>query len=67
MRLNKRKIARKLAKIGSMVDTSYMVYVNNDEPCMFPSQSDALSYIKEYRESNQIFRLQIYRIETYSL
>lgn len=63
----KRKVARKLAKIGSCVDTSFMVYINNDEPVSFPSKENLLSYLKEYRLCNVISRLQIYRIETYSL
>lgn len=63
----KRKIAKKLAKIGACVDTSYMVYVNNDEPVSFPSKDNLMSYLREYRSNNVISRLQIYRIETYSL
>ena len=65
--LFKRRIARKLAKIGSQVDDSYMVYVNNEEPITFPSKDNLLSYLKEYRSCNVISRLQIFRIETYSL
>lgn len=63
----RRKIAKRLAQIGSNVDTSYMCFVNNDDPCTFPSYDDILSYLKQYRENNVISRLQIYRIETYSL
>lgn len=60
-------MAKRLAKIGSCVDTSFMVYVNNEEPISFPTMDNVLSYLKEYRSNNVICRLQIYRIETYSL
>lgn len=60
-------MAKRLVKIGSCVDTSFMVYVNNDEPISFPTKDNVLSYLKEYRSDNVISRLQIYRIETYSL
>ena len=61
------KLRRRLKRIGSSCDTSYMLYVNNDEPCVFPSRSDVESYLSHYRSENIIFKLQIYRIETYSL
>lgn len=61
------KIAQKLAEIGSCVDTSFIVYVNNDEPISFPAKKNLVSYLEEYRTYNVISRLQIYRIETYSL
>lgn len=63
----KRKMAKQLASVGSHVDTSYMIYVNNEEPVMFPSRDECMSYLKQFRESNEIFKLQIFRIETYSL
>lgn len=63
----KRKMAKRLARIGSMVDTSFMVYVNNEEPIRFESYSDALDYLKRFRSENVIHKLQIFRIETYSL
>lgn len=63
----KRKLARKLASIGSHVESVYMVYLNNNEPLSFSSKSDLTSYVEHFREENVIFKLQIYRIETYSL
>lgn len=63
----KRKMAKRLAKIGSQVDTAYMLYVNNLEPISFSNMDDVLSYLRDYRSQNVISRLQIYRIETYSL
>lgn len=63
----RRKLLRKLADVGSSVDVSYMVYINNDEPCVFPSKDDAISYIRQYRLATSIFKLQLFRIEVYSL
>lgn len=66
-RLRLRKTARALASIGSQVDEQYLVYLNNDEPVSFKTRSDALNYVAQYRFDNEIFHLQIYRINTYSL
>lgn len=63
----KRKMLKRLAKIGSCVDTSFIVYVNNDEPISFPHYDDCVAYLKRYRDNNPISKLQIFRIETYSL
>lgn len=62
-----RKLAKRLQKIGVQVDETFMVYINNDDGKSFNSYADTLTYIKEYRECNAIFKLQIFRIETYSL
>lgn len=58
---------RRIKKDGSLLDIVYILYVNNLEPITFPSQASALSYLDSFRNENQIFKLQIYRIETYSL
>lgn len=63
----KRKIARKLASIGSHVESTFVVYLNNDEPVSFLCRSSALQYVADYRLINEIFHFQFYRIETYSL
>lgn len=63
----KRKIAKRLAQIGSMIDTNYMLYINNEKPMSFQSYDDVISYLKEFRSNNVISKLQIFRIETYSL
>lgn len=63
----RRICAKRLANIGSIVDTSYLVYLNNEGPMSFPTKDDAFKYIKNYRDNNVIFKLQIYRIESYSL
>ena len=61
------KLRKRLAKIGSSIDTSFLVYINNEEPMSFPSQDSCFDYIKSFRSDNVIFKLQIFRIETYSL
>lgn len=63
----KHRLAKRLASVGACVDTSYLLYVNNDEPISFNNLDDCKSYLSDYRKDNSIFRLQIYRIETYSL
>ena len=65
--LFKRKMSKRLQKVGASVDESYLLYVNNDDPIAFPSRENCISYLAEYREHNVISRIQIYRIETYSL
>lgn len=65
--MRKRKIAKMLQKVGSSVDVSFLVYVNNDEPRKFDSRQSALVFLNDYRKQNTIFNLQIFRIEVYSL
>lgn len=62
-----RKIARQLASIGSMVDESYMIEINNESAMTFPDYDSLMSYLKRFRENNIIFNLKIYRINVYSL
>ena len=59
-----RKIAHRLAQVGSSIDTSYLLYVNNEEAISFPSKEDCISYLQQFRENNIISRIQIYRIDT---
>lgn len=61
------KLRRRLCQIGTSVDVSYLLYLNNQEPIHFPSQNDCFAYIRQFRNENEIFKLQVYRIETYSL
>lgn len=61
------KLRRRLKQIGSSISTSFLLYVNNEKPMSFDTRSSALSYLKRFREENVIFKLEIYRIETYSL
>lgn len=67
MKLRKHKLAKRLADVGCSIDTSYVLYVNNLDPISFPTKDAALKYLSEFRSENVIFKLQIYRIETYSL
>ena len=60
-------MAKRLASVGSRVDTSFLVYLNNEEPRQFDSRDNAISYVEDYRDNNAIFKLQIFRIESYSL
>ena len=62
-----RKIRKRLNEIGSHVETTFMLYVNNENPMMFDEKRQLVDYLKHFREENEIFKLQIYRIETYSL
>lgn len=61
------KLRRRLRQIGTSVDVSYLLYLNNQDPIHFPSQNDCFAYVKQFRNENEIFKLQIFRIETYSL
>lgn len=63
----KRKLLKKLCDIGSKVDTQYLVYVNEFDPVSFSNRDECYSYLKKFREDNIIHRLQMYRIETFSL
>lgn len=64
---SQRKIAKKLSSVGSRVDCSYLVYINNNEPVTLATHDECMSYIREYRFNNVIFKLQIFRFEVYSL
>lgn len=65
--LKNRILRRRLRQIGTSVDMSFLLYLNNESPMSFPNEDSLFKYVKEYRENNTIFNLQIYRIETYSL
>lgn len=61
------RINRRLKKEGILVESSYLLYLNNLEPISFENRSDLSAYLKKFRADNEIFKLQIYRIETYSI
>lgn len=63
----KRKIAKRLQSIGSSIVTQFVVEINNEDGRNFDTRTDALAYIKAFREENVIFSLKMYRIEIYSL
>lgn len=61
------RINRRLKKEGILVESSYLLYLNNLEPISFENRVDLSAYLKKFRADNEIFKLQIYRIETYSI
>ena len=62
-----RRLVRKLSSIGSRVDSSFMLYVNSDAPVQFAEKSSLIQYLSDYRCTNTIYKLSIYRVDTYSL
>lgn len=61
------KFKKRLKDNGTLVDCQYLLFVNNQDPMTFPTREAALSYIQKYRKETEIFKLQIFRVETYSL
>lgn len=61
------RINRRLKKEGILVESSYILYLNNLDPISFENRADLSAYLKKYRADNEIFKLQIYRVETYSI
>lgn len=61
------RIRKRLKKDGSLVETNYCLCLNNEEPMYFPNRDALRDYLQKYREQNEIFNLQLFRIETYSL
>ena len=62
-----RKLKRRLNSIGDLVETQYVVFLNNVDPMYFNSRVELDDYLSSFRKENEIFKLQIFRIETYSL
>lgn len=67
MRLKNRKLAKRLASIGSSIECSWLVEINNEPSITFDTQDAALDYLKGYREKNVIFSLKMFRVELFSL
>lgn len=63
----KKKIVKKLSSEGSVVAIQFVLYINNDEPCIFDSESAVKEFISSYLAVNQIFNVNIYRIVTSNL
>ena len=61
------KLKRRLKSIGDLVETQYVVFLNNVDPMYFNSRVELDDYLSSFRQENEIFKLQIFRIETYSL
>lgn len=61
------KFKRRLKSTGVLVDTDYVVFVNNVDPIHFHSRDELDDYLRSFRKENEIFKLQIFRVESYSL
>lgn len=61
------KFKRRLRSTGDLVETQYLVFLNNVDPMYFNSRVELDEYLNSFRKENDIFKLQIFRIETYSL
>ena len=61
------KLKRRLKSLGDLVETQYVVFLNNVDPMYFNSRVELYEFLCSFRKENEIFKLQIFRIETYSL
>lgn len=61
------KLRKRVKKDGVLIETSFALFLNNQDMIQFPSRDALQKYLKEYRTNNEIFKMQLYRIETYSL
>lgn len=61
------KLKRRLKSVGDVIETQFVVFLNNVDPMYFNSRVELENYLCSFREENEIFKLQIYRVETYSL
>lgn len=61
------KQKRALKKDGSLVDSKFLLFINNCEPMTFSTRADLSKYLRNFRNETDIFKLQIFRVETYSL
>lgn len=63
----RKQLKSALENAGSHVDTSFLVYVNNESPMKFVFKDDVFDYLEKYRKGTEIFKLQIFKVETYSI
>lgn len=61
------RFRRRLKSTGDLVETQYVVFLNNVDPMYFNSRAELDDYLTNFRKENGIFKLQIFRVETYSL
>lgn len=61
------KIRRRLKSDGVLVESQFVLFVNNVDPMYFQSRADLDNYLNEFRSHTSIFKLQIFRVDTYSL
>lgn len=62
-----RRLNKRLNQDGVFVSCEFLLYLNNESPMRFESRENLADYLKKYRADNEIFKLQIYKIKTYSL
>ena len=67
MMFDRIKYRRRLSKIGSCVESSFLLYVNEVEPMTFPDKESVVSYLTRFRDTTPVYNLKIYRVETYSI
>lgn len=65
--LKLKKLKRRLKSTGDLVEIQYLVFLNNVDPMYFNSRVELDEYLTSFRKENDIFKFQIFRIETYSL
>lgn len=63
----RRKISRRLCSDGVKVDTEYLLFINDFDPRSFSNRDELRDYLQRFRNENEINKLQIYRVETFSL
>ena len=61
------KYRKRINKDGVLIETKFILYLNNQDAVQFDSRDCMQKYLKKFRENNEIFKMQIYKIETYSL
>lgn len=66
-KLKLRRRVRHCYDSSKLVESKFVVYLNNDEPKVLKDKSELHSYLSDYRKFNDIFSMQIFRIETYSV
>lgn len=65
--LFRRKVSKRLNSDGVKVDTEFLLFINDFDPRSFSNRDELRDYLQRFRNENEINKLQIYRVETYSL
>lgn len=58
---------RRLRRDGLIVESNFVLYINNEAPIICGTKESAKETIENYRKQNDIFNLQIFRNDTYVL
>lgn len=67
LKFRSRKIQKRLDSSGSFIESQYVLFVNNVDPLYFNSRQELMLYLDEFRSHTSIFKLQMFRVDTYSL